>query len=82
MSIVTPQERAEIAKASGVDDQWLYQCLTGRKEMAGPTALVVESVSGQRIRAWHLRQRSWWKHWPHLIGAEGAPAVVQSPSKA
>lgn len=24
----------------------------------------------------------WWKHWPELIGTEGAPAVPIEPAKA
>lgn len=69
--------RREIASVCGVDDQFLYQCLTGRRQMDAKDAVRVESRSDGRIRRWQLRQKDWHEVWPELIGAEGAPAVAQ-----
>jgi len=38
-------------------------------------AVLVEQRSGQRLRRWHLRTRTWALVWPELVGAEGAPEV-------
>lgn len=76
MSKVTPQERAEIAAAAKLNDQYIYQCLTGRREMSTAEAVEVERVSGGRIRRWELRTKTWHRHWPELIGTEGAPDVA------
>jgi DNA-binding transcriptional regulator YdaS (Cro superfamily) len=72
---ISPRERAEIAAAVDVDEQYLYQCLVGRKDMKPKEAVRVERQSGGRLRRWHLRQSDWHQTWPELIGTEGAPAV-------
>jgi DNA-binding transcriptional regulator YdaS (Cro superfamily) len=72
---ISPRERGEIAQAAKLAEQYLYQCLSGRKDMKPKEAVRVERVSGGRLRRWHLRQSDWHETWPELIGAEGAPPV-------
>lgn len=69
-------ERKLQAARAGVDEQYLYQCLTGRKAMRADQAVRVEAVSERRIRRWELRQHDWHLIWPELIGIEGAPKPV------
>jgi DNA-binding transcriptional regulator YdaS (Cro superfamily) len=64
-----------MAALAGIDEQYLYQCLTGRKAMLAREAVRVERVLGGRVRRWHLRQKDWHENWPELIGTEGAPPV-------
>lgn len=78
---ITPTERRELAELTKVDEQYLYQCLSGRKDMKVHEAVRVERESGFRLRRWQLRRNDWWLNWPELIGAEGAP-VVPKPEKA
>ncbi|MBA4341170.1 MAG: hypothetical protein C0423_03335 [Methylibium sp.] len=56
-----------------MDDRYLYQVLTGRREMEPMQAVDVERRSGGRLRRWHLRTRTWASIWPELVGTEGAP---------
>ena len=72
---ITAAERRDLAKTVGVDEQYLYQCLTGRKDMRADEAVRVELQSGRQVRRWHLRSSDWHRIWPELIGTEGAPAV-------
>lgn len=76
-------ERREIAASVGVDEQYLYQCLTGRKDMRTNEAVRVERESNGRLRRWDLRRNDWWEHWPELVGADGAPPLPpRLPEKA
>lgn len=77
---ITASERQAIATELGLNEQYLYQCLTGRKDMRTDEAVRVERESGNRLRRWHLRTNDWWKHWPELIDTEGAPAIFKSPT--
>lgn len=78
---ITAAERREIAAQVGVDEAYLYQCLTGRKGMKVHEAVRVERDSGMRIRRWHLRSNDWWRNWPELIGAPGAPKVPKATAR-
>lgn len=80
MHDLSPSDRRALAEQVGVDEQYLYQCLTGRKDMKTNEAVRVERATGLRLRRWHLRRNDWWQHWPELIGVEGAPAVPESPA--
>jgi DNA-binding transcriptional regulator YdaS (Cro superfamily) len=71
---ITAKDRADMAALAGINEQYLYQCLTKRRDMDATVAVKVEQVTGQRIRRWQLR-RDWHKTWPELIGVEGAPRV-------
>lgn len=78
---ISPSERKALAEQLGIHEQYLYQCLTGRKDMRTDEAVRVESDSGGRLRRWHLRTNDWWKHWPELIGIDGAPEIpAEQPS--
>lgn len=73
MSTIPARERRRLAEVAGVDEQYLYQCLTGRRDMDAAEARRVEAVTGHVIRRWHLRQRDWHLIWPELVGVPGVP---------
>lgn len=75
MSIISARERRRLAEVAGVDEQYLYQCLTGRRDMDAAEARRVEAVTGHAIRRCHVRQRDWHLIWPELVGAPGVPPV-------
>jgi DNA-binding transcriptional regulator YdaS (Cro superfamily) len=77
MSPVSPKERVELAEQAGINEQYLYQCLSGRRDMDAAEAARVERDTGQRIRRWHLR-KDWHEVWPELVGADGAPEPATS----
>jgi DNA-binding transcriptional regulator YdaS (Cro superfamily) len=41
--------------------------------------VAIEVACDGAVRRWDLRPADWFKHWPELIGTEGAPKV---PAKA
>lgn len=75
MNAITPEQRAALAQELGIDPLYLYQLLTGRREMEPKAAVRLEQRSAGRLRRWHLRAKTWHEVWPELIGAEGAPPV-------
>lgn len=75
MSTITPQERKRLADITGVNEQYLYQCLTGRAHMEAKEASRVERETELALRRWDLRTTDWHLIWPELIGADGAPSI-------
>jgi len=73
MSTITPQDRRRLADAHGINEQYLYQCLTGRRDMSPAEARRIETESGGELMRWSLCQSTWHAIWPELIGLEGAP---------
>ncbi len=72
-----------LAKTAGVSEQYLYQCLSGRRRMDAAEAVRLEQVSGGRLKRWLLRSADWHLIWPELIGTEGAPTIpVTQPEEA
>lgn len=78
MSAFTSEQRSLLAQELGIDPLYLYQLLTGRREMEPKAAVKLEQRSGLRLRRWHLRAHSWHEVWPELVGADGAPPVPVS----
>ena len=75
-------ERRQIAQLVGCNEQFLYQCLTGRNAMDVREAVRVERESEYRIRRWDLRTKDWWQCWPELIGTPGAPDPTPATQEA
>lgn len=64
---ITPDERRELAEKVGINEQYLYQCLTGRREMSASEAVRVEQETGGRLHRKMLCQDSWSAIWPELV---------------
>lgn len=77
---ITPQERIALAVKVGVHEQYLYQCLTRRRQMDAAEAMRVETASDGRLRRWHLRFKDWHEIWPDLMKDPEAPSP--EPAKA
>lgn len=76
---MTAADRRALAVKVGVDEQYLYQCLTGRNTgMSAAEAVRVERESGLTVRRWDLRPKDWHLIWPELVGADGAPQAPQA----
>ena len=63
---VTAQRRREIATQVGVHEQYLYQCLTGRRDMSVPEACRIERETKGEITRRMLCQKTWEANWPEL----------------
>jgi DNA-binding transcriptional regulator YdaS (Cro superfamily) len=44
--------------------------------------VAIEVACDGVVRRWDLRPADWFKHWPELIGTEGAPKVPAKASAA
>lgn len=66
-------ERRRLAELAGVDEQFLYQCFTGKNRTHPQEAVRIERCTG--IPRWKLRVNDWWTIWPELVGTAGAPAL-------
>lgn len=78
---LTPTERQEIAKQLGLNEQYLYQCLAGRRNMNPAEARRVEEQTGGRLRRQDLCQETWRSIWPELAEVKGgkrAPASTKA----
>lgn len=79
MNTMTAAERQAIAADLGISEQYLYQCLTGRKHMKPEEAVRLELESAGAIQRWHVRTSDWHLIWPELRSRPDAPAL---PKKA
>lgn len=75
---LTPQRRRELAEKCDVDPAYLWQCLTGRRDMNPARAREIETLTRGELRRWHLCQKTWHLIWPELRKHPAAPAVLVS----
>lgn len=66
---ITPDERRQLAEKVGINEQYLYQCLTGRREMSASEAVRVEQETEGKISRKMVCQASWQAIWPELVEA-------------
>ena len=74
-TLISAERRRALAAAHGLSDAYLYQCLTGRRDMSPEEAVRVEALTSGEVRRWHLCPTKWHLIWPELVGSEGAPVV-------
>lgn len=75
--MVTPAERITLAAKAAISEQYLYQALTGRRDLREGLAVHVEKVSGGAVKRWQLRL-DWFKAWPELVGSPGVPSLASA----
>lgn len=71
---ITPAQRREIAARVGMHEQYLYQCLTGRRDMNPAEARRVEQESEGLITRQMLCQKTWFGIWPELAARKSKKA--------
>jgi len=64
---ISPDERRQLAEKVGINEQYLYQCLTGRREMSAWEAVRVEQQTEGRVNRKMVCQGSWQSIWPELV---------------
>jgi len=64
---ITPDERRRLAEKVGMNEQYIYQCLTGRREMSAAEAVRIEQASGGAVTRKMVCTSSWADIWPELI---------------
>lgn len=68
----TPNERRALAEKLAVNEQYLYQCLTGRRDMGPTEARRVEAESGGVLTRQMICQKTWQGIWPELAATQEA----------
>ena len=77
-SLLTPmsaEKRDEFAARCETTKGHLQNVMYGLRPCATNLAVHIERESGQLVRRWVLRPDDWFKHWPELIGTDGAPEI-------
>jgi DNA-binding transcriptional regulator YdaS (Cro superfamily) len=64
---ITPERRRQLAEKHSVHQQYLYQCLTGRREMGPAEAVRLESETSGELTRKMLCQKTYAGIWPELI---------------
>lgn len=72
MKIPAPARR-QIAGQLGINEQYLYQVLTRRRQPDPELAVSIERESRGAVMRWDLRPEDWHRIWPELVGRNGAP---------
>ena len=64
-----------LAAALGLRQQHVWNWLNRNSEVPAVHCSGIERAPGCTVMRWDLRPGDWWKIWPELIGAPGAPDV-------
>lgn len=70
---ITPERRRVLAAKFGLNEQYLYQCLTGRRDMKPGQAMQIEVASDGELKRSMLCQGSFREIWPDLVEAAPQP---------
>ncbi|MES2685524.1 MAG: hypothetical protein V4706_01815 [Pseudomonadota bacterium] len=73
---ITPVERKALAAKFDLDEQYLYQCLTGRRDMKPADARKLEDDSDGVLTRQMLCQKTWRGIWPEL--AQSPVGITQA----
>lgn len=68
----TADDRRRIAAVTGIDEQYLYQCLTGRRDMNPEKARKAEADTAGELTRQMLCQKTYAGIWPELVEAKAA----------
>jgi DNA-binding transcriptional regulator YdaS (Cro superfamily) len=69
---ITPDDRRRLAALTGIDEQYLYQCLRGLRDMNPTAARKAEIDSSGELTRQMLCQKTYAGIWPELLEAKVA----------
>ena len=81
-SSLTAEQKDEFAKRCESTRGVIQNVMYGVRPCATDLAVSIERESAGQVRRWALRPDDWYRHWPELIGTEGAPAIPEPTEKA
>lgn len=64
-----------LAGAVGCQSQLIWQWARGVRPVPLDRCVPIERATAGAVRRWDLRPDDWYRIWPELIGADGAPAA-------
>lgn len=73
----TPESRRQVAGALGLNEQYLYQVLTGRRAPSPELCSDIERETHGAVMRWDLRPDDWRRIWPELLQRPDAPIEVR-----
>ena len=73
--------QAALASAIGVKQQNVWNWLNRGGNVPPEFCAAIERTTNGAARRWSLRPDDWYRIWPELIGADGAPSVPESEEK-
>jgi DNA-binding transcriptional regulator YdaS (Cro superfamily) len=80
---ISLERRKAIAAQLGMSEAYLYQCLTGWRDMNPARAREIEALTDKEITRQMLCQKTWRGIWPELASEHGdAPPVSASDAPA
>ena len=82
MKQISVDDRKRLADQLGVHEQYLYQCLTGRREMSAAEAMRAEQVTGGELTRQMLCQKTHGRIWPELTAPSAHLPKTQQKVKA
>jgi len=68
--------QARVARRCGVSRQTVNEWPTNGIPI--PHCAAVEAECGREFMRWDFHPNDWWRIWPELIDADGAPAVPRA----
>jgi DNA-binding transcriptional regulator YdaS (Cro superfamily) len=72
---ITPTRRREIAQRLDMSDAYLYQCLSGWRDMNPTRAREIEVATAGEITRQMLCQKTWRGIWPELAHVSSEQAA-------
>lgn len=75
------EQREQFASRCSTSKGHLQNVMYGVRPCATDLAVSIERESGHAVRRWELRPEDWYRHWPELIGTNGAPAFSTDQPK-
>ena len=82
MKEIDAQERRRIAEAVGMNEQYLYQCLTRRRSTPPAHCSAIELETSGAVTRRDLRPSDWWLIWPELVTEEFKVPESSPPKEA
>lgn len=67
---LSTDDRKRLAAVTGIDEQYLYQCLTGRRDMNPERARRAEVETKGELTRKMLCQKTYAGIWPELVEAK------------
>lgn len=67
---LSPEDRRRIASVTGLNEQYLYQCLTGKRDMNPAAARKAEDATKGEVTRQMLCQKTYAGIWPELVHAQ------------
>jgi DNA-binding transcriptional regulator YdaS (Cro superfamily) len=75
----TPEQRRRFAAAVGKNEQYIYQCLTGLRNMSPSLARQIEDKFPGEVSRKDLCQDTWRSIWPELAEWDGSERRANPP---